>query len=281
MTKPDAVVIGISVADRNSESAKAIAALVSNLGAVAMLFDAHTSRNSKDDMVLLDAIILMGNDYDIEPERYIHRYAVGDVRRCIHPKTVLETDCEVGCARAHYEYEVIDHAIALAIPLVGICGGMQRINVHLGGTLHQHVPDLVGDDRHCQRTRGVNFATAEIPIIIKGDTLLAEIAEEIVMPFCSVNHARDPKVLMENSVHHQAVDEVAPHLLACSFAERLYLHNAQSQYLVKAIERHPEGKYAKQFILGIQWHPEFRASGFGECMIKRVIQEAKDYRKKK
>jgi gamma-glutamyl-gamma-aminobutyrate hydrolase PuuD len=69
-----------------------------------------------------------------------------------------------------------------------------------GGTLHQHIPDLVGCDKHMQHKQGIAPHIPVVPILIKDGTTLAHIAQGIKMPFISGNSSGSPKVIMENIV---------------------------------------------------------------------------------
>lgn len=270
-------IIGISVSDIHTESSQAIADLVREMGAEPFVISDHANHNPHSDVERTTAWILMGNDWDIDPTDYIDRYPDGSAKRKIHGSTKSELCYSKGRARAHYEKTLIPIAISRDTPLMGVCGGMQRINVQLGGTLHQHLPDFVGDDRHCQKTRGIDFRTAEIPILIEAGTTLADIACDVDMPFVRHCSKDEPKVIYENSVHHQAIDYVAEGLRRCCVTDAVSKKTGKSGYIIKGIEVDPAGKYAGKFILGLQWHPEFCASELGPRILTRLIQQAEFY----
>ena len=81
----------------------------------------------------LDGLVVTGGP-DIDPVRY------GASR---HPRTQAPTTL-----RDAWDLAVTSHALRLGVPLLAICRGMQVLNVCRGGTLHQHLPDLVGHGRH-------------------------------------------------------------------------------------------------------------------------------------
>lgn len=204
----------------------------------------HNIRHLKeccDTLAGLDALILMGNYDDIDPGCY---------GQPVHPATKVETDVE----RRKFEEKAIELALAQKMPLMGICGGMQRINTlnhHMnGGTLIQHVPDRVLHDRHSQQEIPSFMAVQEI--VIEPYTLLADIAG---LP-----------VYRENSFHHQAIDVVHNEFRVCAYAE---------DGVIEAIEPRADGRYAEQFVLGVQWHPEFNASDLGAKLAARLIAEAR------
>ena len=124
---------------------------------------------------------------------------------------------------------MLDWALEREIPILAICRGMQLLNVHLGGTLYQDLPT--------QRKKVFNHSQ-EPPYEAASHTVL--VAKD---SFLSQFTGWGP--LQVNSLHHQAVDRVAPGMIveACSI-----------DGVVESI-RLPD----KPFVLGIQWHPEYNA----------------------
>src|SRR5215475_11109841 len=84
-------------------------------------------------VAVLDGVVIAGGG-DIDPAIY------GAAKH-------LTTDVNAP-DRDTWELAVADAAIRLNVPVLGICRGMQVVNVACGGTLHQHVPDLVGHEEH-------------------------------------------------------------------------------------------------------------------------------------
>ncbi len=125
-----------------------------------------------------------------------------------------------------FELAVVRRADALGVPVLGICRGCQVLNVARGGSLHQHVPDVVdGSIAHRQSASG--WETSH-DIRIERGSLLAEIV--------------GPEDLDVNAFHHQAVDRLGRGLRAVAWAP---------DGIVEAIEGDGESLY-----LGIQWHVE-------------------------
>jgi putative glutamine amidotransferase len=125
-----------------------------------------------------------------------------------------------------FELSFARAADAYALPVLAICRGMQVLNVSRGGTLHQHLPDVVGDGiRHRQPE-----VSAEPTHWVKLDpaSRLCEIL------------GTDPK--MVNSFHHQAV---------ASLGERLRITATASDGTIEGIEATD-----REFVLGVQWHAE-------------------------
>lgn len=156
----------------------------------------------------LDGLIVAGGA-DVDPGRY------GEQR---NPRT--------GPARPDrdsWEVALVRAAVERAMPVLGICRGMQVLNVALGGTLVQHLPDVVGHDGHCP-TPGVH---ARHSVTVEPGSMTGA----LLGPSCDVA-----------TYHHQAVAMLAPGLVATAWAD---------DGTVEAIER-PDGGW----VVGVQWHPE-------------------------
>src|ERR1700678_4093820 len=122
-------------------------------------------------------------------------------------------------------------ALELAVPLLAICRGMQALNVCRGGTLHQHVEDLVGHVRH----DGPQHGFGRHSVHVAEDSLLASVLPSSAF-FDVPTH------------HHQAVDLVGDGLQAVAWEE---------DGLIEAVEAGPsELGGLPGFVLGVQWHPE-------------------------
>ena len=112
-------------------------------------------------------------------------------------------------------------------PVLGICGGMQVMNVALGGSLFQDIPSQVTNPlQHRQPTHATTLSHS---VAVAPNTLLQRIVHTAV--------------LQVNSSHHQSVKHVASSLVASA---------ASADGIVEAVE-----SPAQRFFLGIQWHPEF------------------------
>jgi putative glutamine amidotransferase len=166
-----------------------------------------------DDVLdLVDGLLLSGGN-DIDPGSY-------DCEP--HPATNNTTP-----ERDDFEIALTRRAIERDIPVLGICRGMQLLNVALGGTLLQHLPDVVGNDEH-RRFPG-SFDGADHDVRLAHGSLAARAAGEV---------AHTTK-----SHHHQGVDLIGDGLLVTG--------HSQLDDLVEAIELP-----GRRFVLGVQWHPE-------------------------
>ena len=153
-----------------------------------------------------DGLLLIGGT-DVNPKLY-----GADAK----PETQSPDD-----ERDAFELELLDQASRRELPVFAICRGMQLLNVHAGGTLHQHL----ASPRH-NPTEESSFAHE---VQIEPASLLASISGQASLPV--------------NSYHHQAADEVGRGL-------RVSARDAEDG-TVEALE-HADG----EFILGVQWHPE-------------------------
>jgi len=180
--------------------------------AVLLAPDPHLVEEPEEALELIDGLLLAGGA-DIDPGSYgeqAHAETVG---------TVPERDAfEISLARA---------AIERDIPVLGICRGMQLINVARGGTLMQHLPERFGHHEH-RRVVG-SFDGADHDVELLPGTLVLRVVGE-------ARHAT-------KSHHHQGVERLGDGLLVSGISAL--------DGLPEAIEL-PD----RQFVLGVQWHPE-------------------------
>jgi putative glutamine amidotransferase len=187
---------------------------VQRAGGIALLLPPDRSAVEHPDELLdlLDALVLAGGA-DVDPAAY------GADR---HPAT-LGTNPE----RDAFEIALAQRAIERDMPFLGICRGMQVLNVARGGTLLQHLPESHGHEDH-RRNPG-SFDGADHQVRLAGGSLAARAAGE-----------ESHRTL---SHHHQGVDAVGDGLVVTGHSEL--------DDLPEAIEL-PDAR----FVLGVQWHPE-------------------------
>jgi putative glutamine amidotransferase len=181
--------------------------------------------DAEDVVSVLDGIVIVGGE-DINPVRYGARP---------HPKTEATVP-----ERDEWELAVAAAAIRLNVPLLGICRGMQVVNIACGGTLHQHVPDLVGHEGHNGPADG--YGTHKVRIT--AGELLASILPSPGEYFEVATH------------HHQAVDLPGAGLTAVGWAD---------DGIIEAIES------TSGFTVGVQWHPE---QGTDERLFAALVRAA-------
>ena len=171
---------------------------------------------ASDTVAGLDGLVVSGGP-DIDPVRY------GQAR---HPMTQPSMP-----VRDAWDLAVTGAALAQGVPLLAICRGMQMLNVCRGGTLHQHVPDLIGHERHA----GGPGSFGRHQVQVSPDTVLGGI-----LP--------DPGFFHVPTRHHQAVDLLGDGLQAVAWEE---------DGMIEAVEPGPtELGGLSGFVLGVQWHPE-------------------------
>ncbi|MHA6618200.1 gamma-glutamyl-gamma-aminobutyrate hydrolase family protein [Pseudonocardia sp. DLS-67] len=156
----------------------------------------------------LDAVVLAGGP-DVGPDRY---------GASPHPRTG-----EPRPERDASEIAVVHRALERGIPVLGVCRGAQVLNVALGGTLVQHVPDRVGHSGH-NPSPGV-FGTVEV----------------VLEPGSRVGSALGAGATVRCH-HHQALDGLADGLVVTGRA---------ADGLVEAVEL-----AGTPWVVGVQWHPE-------------------------
>ena len=250
-------VIGISGGNSDSASVRAMMTQIRSAGAIPIFLGNHAKRDAEADLKKIDALVVMGNNNDIDPKKY---------GQPCDPHTKVETDH----ARANYEEKILEAAIRDKMPVMGVCGGMQRLNVMFGGTLHQHIPDQLGHDEHAQQDFGIApFIPVQTVHMVK-DTQLGKIAGELGTIYTPSHQALPEGIVMENSMHHQAVANVGNGLRVCAKSD---------DHIIEAIEADPSNTAFKdQFILGVQWHPEFGASPLGAKLAEHFTHKAIEYK---
>ena len=157
---------------------------------------------------LLDGLVLTGGA-DVGPERYGHEP---------HVRTQAQP------WRDEHEFTLLAAARDRGLPVLGICRGLQVINAAAGGTLHQHVPEVVGTDAY-QPAPG---EYGEVVARTVPGTRIAQIVGESVTAPC---------------YHHQSVDRVGDGLTVTAQAD-----DGTIEVL--------EGPEDQPWLLAVQWHPE-------------------------
>lgn len=169
----------------------------------------------------LDGILISGGA-DVWPERY----------GAVPAETADPAETE----RDDFELAILDAAASSALPVLGICRGLQLINVHAGGTLHQHVPE------HARYDVAPNGPIHEIEIA--PDTAVASLY--------GATHS-------VNSLHHQTVDKVGNGLLVTA---------THADGTVEALE------HETLPILAVQWHPEMLDTRESDPVFRWIVEQA-------
>lgn len=176
----------------------------------------------------IDGLVITGGAFDVDPALF------GAAER--HATVKLKT------RRTAFELAMLRGALARNIPILGICGGQQLLNVALGGTLIQHIPDTVPAALAHEQVVPRDQPGHEVELM--AGTKLAAIAGSLR--------------LAVNSSHHQAVADVAPGCVV----------NARApDGVVEGIE-----DPRRAFCIGVQWHPEFTLSAADAALFTAFIK---------
>jgi putative glutamine amidotransferase len=176
-----------------------------------LLPDPEDAENPNGVLNLIDALILTGGAGDVNPELY------GEER---HPETGPVQE-----ERDAYELALAGAAIERGVPTLGICRGMEVLNVVYGGRIEQHLPDVLGHEEH-RHTPGT-YADHEVRL----------------EPGSLAAHAAGTERTPVKSHHHQGIKEVGDGLRVSGWATE--------DGAIEALE-----DPSHSFVLGVLWHPE-------------------------
>jgi len=187
-------------------------AAIQRAGALALILPPDEAAEHEPDLLLdrIDGLLLAGGA-DVDPASY------GADR---HPQIGVTWP-----ERDRFELALARRAIEREIPVLGACRGMQILNIALGGTLNQHLPDVTGTDLH-RHTPGA-FSDHEVRLTPGSLAARAVGAERAVV----------------KSHHHQGIADLGERLVATGWAVE--------DQLIEALELPGE-----PFVLGVLWHPE-------------------------
>lgn len=183
---------------------------VTRAGGIATLLPPQPVDDAVADRVVdgLDGLIITGGR-DVDPAIYGHE-----------PHSTTD---EPARDRDEWEFALLRAALRRRIPVLGICRGAQVLNVALGGTLHQHLPDVIGHTHH-QQGKAV-FATSTVRTTC-GSRLAGLIGDGAQV----------------QCYHHQAIDRLGDGLVVSA---------TDGDGVIEAIEIPGE-----DFVVAVQWHPE-------------------------
>jgi len=203
---------------------------VAEAGGLSVLLP-HEPERAGDYLALLDGLIVTGGAFDVDP--------------ALFGATTKHETVSLKARRTAFELAICQSALAKNLPVLGICGGEQLLNVALGGTLVQHIPDEIKNAlAHEQPNPRTEPGHA---VAIAPGTLLHRVTRMAEMQV--------------NSAHHQAIKEAAPGLVVDAVAP---------DGVIEGIED-PK----RRFVLGVQWHPEYRLSEGDTRIFAAFIQAAR------
>ncbi|MGH2451556.1 MAG: gamma-glutamyl-gamma-aminobutyrate hydrolase family protein [Candidatus Limnocylindria bacterium] len=178
----------------------------------------------------LDGLLFSGGS-DLDPDLY---------GADVHPETN-----GIRLERDRAELALLEAALARDMPVLAVCRGSQVLNVARGGDLVQHLPEVVGDEKH-KHTPGV-FADHDVDL--KEGTRLQRLLGD-----------RAPV----KSHHHQGYGTIGEGLVESAWAE---------DGTVEALE-----DASRRFALGVLWHPE---AGEDFALFEALVEEAARYREER
>lgn len=179
---------------------------------------------------MIDGLVVTGGAFDLDPALY------GDLSR--HESVVTKD------RRTRFEFDLTRAMLAANKPVLGICGGQQLLNVVLGGSLIQHIPDTIADALAHEQPNPRDEPGHDVTIA-RG-TLLHRLT--------------GVDTLAVNSAHHQAVRDTGPGVVVNAWA---------SDGVIEGIEA-PDYR----FCLGVQWHPEFEISAADTAIFAALMAAA-------
>ena len=189
----------------------------------------HEVALADDYLELLDGLVVTGGAFDVDPSLYgaADRHA-----------TVTTKD-----RRTAFELAILKGFLDADRPVLGICGGQQLLNVALGGTLIQHIPDEIAN---CLAHEQPNPRT--------------EPGHEVEVEMGTLLHhlGGGASTLAVNSAHHQAAGDVGDGVVVSGRAP---------DGVIEAIEV-PD----RRFCLGVQWHPEYSISRADDAIFQAMVQ---------
>ncbi len=176
----------------------------------------------------INGLVITGGAFDVDPALF------GAATR--HATVTLKS------RRTQFELALIQGALDRDMPILGICGGQQLLNVALGGTLIQHIPDEVPECLAHEQPNPRDQAGHRVSVV--PGTLLASVTGQLGFDV--------------NSAHHQAVARTAPGCVVNARAD---------DGVIEGIE-----DPSRRFCIGVQWHPEFIISPADTALYRAFIQ---------
>lgn len=202
---------------------------ISHHGGLPIMLPYHAEHNLQV-LDLLDGLVVTGGDFDISPTHYGEKDSGARI---------------INAPRTEFEWGLIKKAYNTDIPIFGICGGMQLLNVVLGGSMIQHIPDEVpGHVEHEQKNP--HYEPVHEVHAPNKDTIIGEFL--------------DGGSVSVNSTHHQAVDKLGEGLTVAATAP---------DGIVEAVEN-----TNKRFCVAVQWHPEYQINKLDEFLFREFVLAA-------
>ena len=202
----------------------------------------HDDPSRSAELTTCAGFILPGSPADVDPARY-------------------GKSCQGAAApdslRENTDSAIPNHAHLQDVPVLGICYGMQSINVHYGGTLIQDIAKGTVD----------HSAGPSVPVAHAVDVEQGSELESICAP--TSPETSGPRSLFVNSSHHQAIDTVGKNLRITAWSTEDRIPEA-----IELNGTNPASQH--RLVLAVQWHPErsFQASPESRALFRRLVLNA-------
>jgi putative glutamine amidotransferase len=241
MTRP---LIGISGSIRVHDGAEragvnaAYAHSIAKAGGIPILLTPPIGPDGAESaMEPLDGLVLTGG-HDVDPQWYD-----------AHPSPALGP---VDPHRDEFELALFHAARRRGTPVLGICRGLQLVNVAMGGSLYQDLPSEQPGQVHHDPPVARDARTHSVTLV----------------PGSRLQCALDTAVLVTNSFHHQAIRDLAPGLSVTARAEDGVIEGV-------------EGSAEQGWLLAVQWHPEefYHSPGAPDQRLFEALVEASGARR--
>ena len=190
----------------------------------------HSLDNVDNLLSIVDSIIITGGNFDIDPSIY------GQSNQKSRNKKFTRTS---------FEMELCKKSLQKNIPILGICGGEQLINVVFGGTLIQDIKSL--DIETIEHEQANSRDKTSHQVFIETKTSLHRIINE--------------NIIEVNSAHHQAVNKLGKDLIISSKSK---------DGIIESIE-----SINHKWCIGLQWHPEFLITKADKLIFEDFINQTK------
>ena len=189
----------------------------------------HSNKNLIEIFNIIDGLIITGGNFDINPAMY--------------GETLLGARI-IKKNRTTFEKKICELFIQSSKPILGICGGMQLLNVICGGTLIQDIKTENENSLQHEQSNSRNETSHFVNI--KNNTKLYKIIKN--------------NNIEVNSAHHQSINKIGDHLITTGHAK---------DGIIESIE-HINHKWC----IGVQWHPEFLITKEDNLLIENFVKTA-------